>query len=282
MSINTCIINKTPPLLMGIVNITPDSFSDGGNYFDADQAINKAIELIEDGAHIIDLGAESTRPLALPVTPQEEWKRLAPVLSQLSLLKDHKSFKISIDTRHDETILKALAYPIDYINNVSGLADKQTLHEINRHSVSYIAMHMYKIPENMQLSPLSGLEALNTVSEFFVNSYQFLSACGFSHQRIWLDPGIGFGKDDRANLALLANIPAFSSKYQITIGVSRKSMFKRLLDLEKPESRDPVSKVTEFACWLSGAKMLRTHSVFSLAQMISLLQDQQNNDSLGV
>lgn len=252
---------------MGVVNVTPDSFSDGGKYLDPERACARARELVGQGADIIDIGAESTRPGAVELSLELEWERLAPVLKEVKGQID-KRIKISVDTKKPELMVRAAKLGVDIINDVSGLADAQTLQYLALESkASYLSMHMKGSPESMQESPLTGGGVIGHVCEFFAQSYETLRQAGFCHERIWLDPGIGFGKTDQANLLLMANTPYFASRYQLALGISRKSWMGRLLGLGSPLERDPPSKIAEFALAVAGAKIIRTHDVQRLAKI---------------
>ena len=255
---------------MGIINITPDSFSDGGKYLDSEAAFAQSINLIEQGADIIDLGSESTRPGADPVPLEIEWKRLEPVLRKLS--NTFPSIKLSIDTQKPEIILRALKYNIHMVNNTSGLTDRTTLEVLGKKTnVHYLAMHTNGTSRSMQKNPLTRQRALDEVSHFFKSSFRTLVNSGFAKERIWMDPGIGFGKTDAANVALMAATSTFASDYNVACGISRKSIFGRQLDITSPEERDHVSKVTEFALVLAGAKLIRTHNIHQLTRLKHLL-----------
>ncbi len=249
--------------IMGVVNVTPDSFSDGGSYLDPEHAIQHCLSLIEDGADIIDIGAESSRPGSAPVSPETEWQRLGPVLDKLSELK--LCSKLSIDTRHDQTMLRAAEYGIGWINNIAGLARDETMkHLANKQNLKYIAMHMRGLPSSMQRSPLKGPEAVYEVDKSLSSYYGKLKTLGFSDDRIYLDPGIGFGKDDQANFQLLGHTLKLAKKRNVLIGVSRKSFIGRALNIDNPVERDAASKMLELGLALGGVSIIRTHQVGTL------------------
>lgn len=257
--------------IMGIVNITPDSFSDGGKFLNESHAVQHCLRLTEGGADIIDLGCESTRPGSLPVSLDTEWKRLQPVLQTLKTVAPN--IKISVDTRKSEIMLRAAQqYKIHMINDTSGVADLKTLQELaKQRDLHYLAMHTTGPSETMQASPLCSKKVVPAVTRFFEDSYKKLLLSGFSSDRIWFDPGIGFGKTDQANLMLMSHTSTFAKHYQLAYGVSRKSIFGRLLKLETPSERDNPSKVTEIGLCFAGAKLIRTHSVESLSNLRRLL-----------
>ena len=256
-----------PFKIMGILNCTPDSFSDGGRFVHVDSAIRHACQLVEDGADIIDIGAESTRPGAVEISAGLEWERLKPILIQLQKeLPAH--IAISVDTRKPDTMLKAADSGVQFINNVNGLAPGPVLRCLAGYrDLSYIAMHMHKCPQTMQIIPLEGLAAIEKVDTFFSDANRELQKNGFSQDRLWFDPGIGFGKSDQVNLCLMARTPEYSKHYKMVLGVSRKSWIGRCLGISDPESRDHPSKIAELSLALSGAKIIRTHEVKNLAQL---------------
>lgn len=251
---------------MGIVNITPDSFSDGGLALDAGAAVAQAEQLNSEGADIIDFGAESTRPGARPISIDEEWFRLEPVLRRLMGLSK-RSFKISLDSRNERTVLRALEWNIDIVNNVAGLYSQSVLKAIADASVGYVAMHSHGNPQIMQAQPLRGIQAVEAVDAFFSHSFQKLKDAGIKDEKIYLDPGIGFGKDDTANLRVLARTCDWVKKYQLLIGISRKSWIGRQMHIEKPIDRDPASKGIELGLMIAGVAAIRTHQVGVLGRL---------------
>lgn len=258
-------------LIMGIVNITPDSFSDGGDYLLPKAAIARCEKLIEQGADIIDLGAESTRPGAKPVSSYEQIKRLRPVVQHFR--KEGLESYLSIDSRCDQTILSLLDHcHMRWINNVAGLFEDSTLTQLSSLPLNYICMHATDTPEQMQQKPLKGRAAVTTVFRYLYEARSKLKQAGFSDDRIFEDPGIGFGKDDGANLALLEACMNASNR-NLCVGVSRKSFIGRLIGGDTPKQRDPASKMLEFALMASGIKIIRTHEVGRLALMRNQLYE---------
>lgn len=251
--------------IMAAVNLTTDSFSDGGLYYESKKALKHIEELIECGADYIDLGAESTRPGAHSVSLEDEWKKLDTILTVLEK-RDLGSVKISIDTRKPEIMRRLLDRNIHMINHVTDdMLSSELLNAMANRGLDYIAMHIYKNPENMQKNPLGEEEALKEVHSFFKNYQKKLLACGFKKEAIWFDPGIGFGKTDRANFSLMNEIKNFSKDYNIAIGISRKSFMGRTLGIKNPMERDKPSKLLEVALSFLGAKIIRTHNVRDLS-----------------
>ncbi len=256
-------------LILGVINITPDSFSDGGKYLDPQAALTQIDQLLKDGADGIDLGAESTRPGSMPVDQEEEWRRLAPVLEQWK--SSPRKALLSIDTCKPEIMRRCLDYPVDVINDVSGWADRRTLEAIAAKGCTYLSMHRHGHSVDMQVQPLDGQLALEQVSAFYEAAYRSLREAGFSEERIWLDPGIGFGKTDRANLGLLRQALQSVAQYHIVLGISRKSFLGRLLDIPEPSDRDSASKMLELSFLWAGVRAIRTHDVKRLSKIRDLL-----------
>jgi dihydropteroate synthase len=256
---------------MGILNVTPDSFSDGGLYDSVSQAVEHASYLVDSGAQIVDVGAESSRPGARAISVQEEWSRLEPILVALQPLR--QSVLLSLDSQKPEIMLKAASIGIDVINDIGGKTSLQDLKSLAKNPrMHYIAMHMEGTPETMQVSPLKSAVVCEKVEAFFKVSLDKALAAGVEPERIWLDPGIGFGKTDAANIALMAAVRNWSELYQIAVGVSRKSLMGRYLGIEAPQDRDPPSKMLELGLALLGARLIRTHDVAALRRLTQLMQ----------
>ena len=251
--------------IMGVVNLTQDSFSDGGLFYKTSSALKQVEGLIESGADYIDLGAESTRPGAVSVSQEEEWKKLDEILSLLEK-RDLGHVQISIDTRKPELMKRLLDRGIHMINHVADeMLDVDLLRGMAERNLAYMAMHIYKSPENMQAKPLGEEASLEAVSLFFENYFSKLQSCGFEKEKIYFDPGIGFGKTDQANYSLMNEVKNYSKEYNIGIGISRKSFMGRTLGLKKPMDRDKPSKILELSLSFLGAKIIRTHNVKDLS-----------------
>jgi len=258
---------SSPFKIMGIVNLTEDSFSDGGLYFKSRNALKRIEKLQKEGADIIDLGAESTRPGAKKIPLEEEWSRLKTILDFLEK-KNSKSIKISIDTRKPEIARRVIDYDIKMINHIAEEPfEDNLLKKLAEKNISYLGMHIYKNPETMQNQPLSSKESLLSVEYFFQKSSERLTNLGFKAESIWLDPGIGFGKSIEANLLLMKQVREYSKKYNILMGISRKSWIEKIFKIKNPLEREPVSKITELMLTFLGAQMIRTHDVGALAKL---------------
>ncbi len=261
--------DKTKVWVMGVINITPDSFSDGGSYHEPKAAVRHARRLLADGADILDLGAESTRPGATPLTETEEWLRLKPVLE--ALRKELPQVPLSIDTRKPGLMLTAAALGATLVNDVEGARDPATLKALAVFpDLSYLCMHMHGTPQDMQKCPLDGAAAVEAVDRFFDDRFKALTQAGFRPDRIWMDPGIGFGKTDAGNARLMREVPAFSARYNLAIGISRKGFLGRTLGIKEPKDRDAPSKTLEFGLACAGARMIRTHDVARLKNLLDL------------
>ncbi|SMF69892.1 dihydropteroate synthase [Pseudobacteriovorax antillogorgiicola] len=254
---------------MGVLNLTPDSFSDGGQFLDPDLALDRAWQMVEQGADIIDLGAESSRPGAEYVSEEEEWTRLEPVLNRLK--KGGFDCPISVDTNKPNIMTRLHDYGVELVNDIKGGADDETLAVLAKQSMIYIAMHMHKDPKQMQTAPLKGDEAIGEIDSFYDSVSGRLRRAGFADDSIWFDPGIGFGKDDAANLKLIKHSLQHGSQHHLLLGISRKSFMGRLLGLDDPIDRDPPSKMLETCFLMMGIKCIRTHDVEKLSHIKRLL-----------
>src|SRR5580693_6617523 len=214
-------------LVMGVLNVTPDSFSDGGNFFSQEKAVQHALQMERDGADLIDVGAESTRPGSLGINAEEEWSRLAPVLAAL---RTRLKIPISVDTRKSEIAAKAIEGGAELINDVSGLNHDPRIAGIcARARVPVILMHMRGEPQTMQQKPFAR-DALKDVSHGLRASLSIARKGGVSDSQIVLDPGIGFGKSYAQNYELLAELPQLSKLgFPLLVGTSRKGFISKTL-----------------------------------------------------
>lgn len=257
------------PQLMGIVNVTEDSFSDGNRYLDPSAATRHALELMDSGADIIDLGAESTRPGASPVPAEMQMQRLIPVISQL--LNQRPETIISIDTRSAEVAVTAIRAGAKIINDISALRYDPDLAQVlaEHPHVRIILMHMQGEPETMQQHPQYH-ELIPEIKAFFEERIAFCQSRGVQSSNILLDPGIGFGKTLQHNLELLAGLDEFRSLgLPLVLGASRKS-FINLLCPSSPDQR--LAGTLAAAAWgiMKGAAVLRVHDVAEHAQFLKV------------
>lgn len=258
-------------LIMGIVNVTPDSFSDGGRFFASDSALAQIDRLLADGADLIDLGAESSRPNAPVVPLEEEWRRLQPLLKCLD--QRDSALRISVDTYKPEIMRRLLDHRVEIINDIRGAhqVDDSFLKAWAEAGRCYLPMHMHRDPTTMQLEPLTRAQAIPILDEFYRTTQARFIDLGFDRDKIWLDPGIGFGKNDQANLYLIEDALRRAPVTPIALGISRKSFIGRLLDIESPIERDAPSKMLELSFLFAGVKVVRTHNVKHLSRLKTLL-----------
>lgn len=260
------------PLIMGVVNVTPDSFSDGGELATPEAAAARAALLVLEGADVIDLGAESTRPGAPPVDFAEEWRRLEPVLKILQ--KNHPQIPVSLDTRKPELMLRAADLGVVYVNDVEGgrQVPPEVLSRLAKYpKMQYIAMHMQGNPETMQKNPLSADDAVKAVDGFFAERQAALLAAGFAAERIYVDPGIGFGKTDEANFRLMRDVTRWTTSFRVAIGISHKGFLRRAFKIDEPKKTDPATKKLELGLALLGVRVIRTHDVKGLKEHLAPL-----------
>jgi dihydropteroate synthase len=255
------------PLIMGVINVTPDSFSDGGDHYGHEAAIAHGRRLIAEGAAIIDIGGESTRPNAEPVTGEEELRRVIPVIRALA----GTGALISIDTRHADVMAAAIAAGASIINDVTALTgDPRALPLAVETGVSVILMHMQGEPRTMQRDP----RYQDAASEVFTWLEARVAACraaGLPEERIAIDPGIGFGKSVAHNLDILARLSLYrDQRCALVVGVSRKSLIARLSRDEPPKMRLPGSLAAGLAAIDRGADILRVHDVAETVQAVAV------------
>jgi dihydropteroate synthase len=253
------------PALMGVVNVTPDSFSDGGAALDPDRAVAAARRLVDDGATFVDVGGESTRPGAQPTPPEVERRRLLPVVERLAAAG---RAVISVDTRRAEVARDALAAGAHLINDVAGLTDPAMLEVCAEAGVPAVAMHMRGEPRTMQDDPRYG-DVVGEVEAFLLERAEAAEAAGVPS--VLLDPGWGFGKRDEHNLALLRAVPRFAATGRpVLIGASRKGTIGRWADEPDPARRDPGTHVVHLEAARLGAAVLRVHDVAGQRQALAV------------
>ena len=243
--------------VMGILNITPDSFSDGGRYFDPDAALRRGIEMVEQGADLLDVGGESTRPGSDPVSAEEEWRRIGPVIRSLGSQVD---VPVSVDTMKREVASKAMEVGASIVNDVSGLRDPAMVRLVAGSRAGAVVMHMLGNPKTMQTHP-EYTDVVRQVRSFLRERVQVLEAAGVASEAIAVDPGVGFGKTQEHNLALLNHLDRLASLgHPVVVGVSRKSFIERLGGGE-PAERLPGSLAAATLAVAKGAHVVRAHDV---------------------
>jgi len=269
-----CLNIKRETLVMGIVNVTPDSFSDGGKFFSPEVAISHASKLIIQGADIIDIGGESTRPGAKLVSESEELKRVIPVIEKIRT--DNPKILISIDTTKASVAKYAVEAGANIINDVSGLSfDKNMTGIVESLNVPIVIMHMKGNPQNMQLNP-KYKDIVNEILDFFKIKIKIAIQSGINRSMIILDPGIGFGKTVDHNFELLSRLNEFNVlELPIMIGPSRKSFIGITLDLP-PEDRVEGTAAAVSAGVMNGASIVRVHDVKSMKRVVKIIDKIRN------
>jgi dihydropteroate synthase len=259
-----------PALVMGVVNVTPDSFSDGGKFFDPAAAVDHALELIAEGADIIDIGGESTRPQARPVSQAEELRRVLPVIEQLM---GQVSVPVSIDTLKPAVARAALAAGASIVNDVGARRASPAMRRaVAESGAAYVAVHARGSPRTMQRHP-AYRDVVAEVGGFFAEQVRQLNAAGVPGDQIILDVGIGFGKTAAHNLQLLAALRSFTKwKRPLLLGISRKSVIATVTGAAEPAARLPGSLAG--ACWgvARGANIVRAHDVAATRQAVRMTE----------
>ncbi len=264
-----------PALVMGIVNVTPDSFSDGGRFLDPDAAADRSLQLAAEGAEIIDLGGESTRPHALPVSEAEELRRVMPVLDRLA---GRLKALLSIDTYKAGVAREAIQAGAGMINNIAGNREDPALWHLAAESgAAYVIMHIQGTPETMQLNP-TYRDVRAEVFRFFEDRMKRLSAAGVSSEQMVLDVGIGFGKTREHNLELLAGLGGYARLGRpLLLGVSRKSFLGKWSQ-GGVEGRLPAALAATIGAVRAGVQIIRTHDVLATVQAIRMAEEILQNE----
>lgn len=257
------------PLLMGIVNVTPDSFSDGGQFLETKAAVDQALQLAADGADILDIGGESTRPYSNPVPADEELRRVLPVLEAI---RKQTNVPLSIDTSKARVAAAAMAAGAEIINDITGLqGDPDMLQVALEYEAGVCVMHMQGTPQTMQDNP-SYQDVVSDVFQFLRQRRDALLAAGMEPGRICLDPGIGFGKTHQHNLTLAANSYRFHELgCPLLVGHSRKGFIAKVIG-DKEVSRTPGTIGVSISLALQGVQILRVHDVAAVRQAILLFE----------
>ncbi|WP_423824145.1 dihydropteroate synthase [Salinisphaera sp. SPP-AMP-43] len=263
---------------MGVLNVTPDSFSDGGRYTTRDTAVARALEMIDNGARIIDIGGESTRPGATPVPVEEELARVVPVVEAL---RETSDVFISVDTSQAEVIRASCAAGADMINDVRGLAEDGALAAVIEADAAACVMHMQGRPATMQAEPRYA-DVIGEVSAYLHERVAACRAAGMTLERLVVDPGFGFGKSLAHNLDLLRAIGELDIEGRpVLMGVSRKSMFAKLFESDDMGSRINGSLGAAFWAAQRGVSIIRCHDVRETAQMVRLARAIVADDPVG-
>ena len=266
---HTQLVCHRRPLVMGVLNVTPDSFSDGGLYADADEAVERGIQMAEQGADLLDIGGESTRPGAVAVALDEELRRVIPVVTQLA---QAVRIPLSIDTSKAEVARQALEVGAAIVNDVSALqGDPQMASVVSRSRAAVILMHRRGTPRTMQRHPRYR-DVVGDVANVLAQAARWAEQTGIERQRILIDPGLGFGKTVRHNLLLLRHLQRFVSMgYPVVIGPSRKSFIGVALQADVSQRLAGTLACVAFA-QRCGAHIVRVHDVEPTVQVIRMLE----------
>ncbi len=254
-------------VVMGVLNVTPDSFSDGGQFFDTDKAIEHGLKMAAEGAAIIDIGAESTRPGAEPVSMNEQIKRVVPVIEALC---KRIEVPISIDTNSSEVAKAALEAGASLINDITALSDERMGELTAEEQVPVILMHMQGTPATMQIEP-EYEDVVSEVRRFLLKKARRAEQFDIPKERIFIDPGIGFGKTFVHNLLLLRNIDKFvTTGYRVLVGTSRKSFIGKITDKNEPADRIFGTAASVALCVGGGISIVRVHDVAEMVDVVKV------------
>jgi dihydropteroate synthase len=252
-------------LVMGILNVTPDSFSDGGQFLDPGAAAEHGVRMASQGAVVIDVGGESTRPGSKPVPPAEQIRRTVPVIE---VLAERIDVPISIDTTDFEVARAALLAGASILNDITALADDRMAELAAQQQVPVILMHRQGTPATMQAEPRYG-DVVAEVRDFLVARAERAVALGVPKERVFIDPGIGFGKTLEHNLLLLRNLDKLvATGYRVLVGPSRKGFLGRITGREKPEDRVFGTAAVVAHCVTAGVSVVRVHDVPEMADVV--------------
>ena len=255
------------PILMGVLNLTPDSFSDGGKFTKKNLGELHAKKLIKDGSDILDIGGEATNPGSKEINVEEEWKRIFPTLSKLKKIKKF----ISLDTRKSEIMERGIKNRVNLINDISGLEhDQNTVNILLKTKIPFVIHHIQGIPKTMQNNP-KYKNVLLDIYDFFEKKIKYIRSKGIGHNNIILDPGIGFGKNLKHNITLLRNISIFHSLgFPVMIGTSRKRFIKYLSGTNDSKERLGGTISSSLFAMTQGVQILRVHDVNEVNQSIKV------------
>jgi dihydropteroate synthase len=261
------------PNIMGVLNITPDSFSDGGKFNIKSKGLSHAVKMFKSGANLIDVGGESTRPGSQAVKVKVEWKRIERTLKLIS-----KKIPTSLDTRKSEIMEKGIKLGVKVINDISGLRyDAETVNILKRYKTPFVIQHSQGTPDNMQNKPRYKNELLD-IYDFFEKKLKLLRKLGIKHKNIIIDPGIGFGKNLKHNMNLISNISIFHSLgFPILVGNSRKRFIKELSGKNDTKNRVGGTIASSIYLMMQGVQILRIHDVNELQQAIKVFKELIKN-----
>ena len=261
---------KDKPVIMGILNVTPDSFFDGGNFFSPERAIDHAMEMAEGGADIIDVGGESTRPGSEPTSLEEELDRVLPVIEGI---RKHSSIPLSIDTYKAAVARAAVAHGVDWVNDISALSfDEGMAETVAASGVPVVMQHIKGTPRDMQKNPSYG-DVTGEIRDFFVERIAYARKCGIDEDDIIIDPGIGFGKRLQDNLTIIRELGRLKRLGRpILIGTSNKSFIGRILGTDVLAERAEGSLASVAISLWNGADMVRVHDVAATRRVVAFMK----------
>jgi len=255
-------------LLMGVLNVTPDSFSDGGKFIDPNKAVEQGLKMAAEGASVIDVGPESTRPGAKPVSAEEQIKRAIPVIKALV---EKINVPISIDTTNYEVAKAALDAGAGMINDITALADQRMARLAVERQVPVVLMHIQGTPRTMQVEP-KYKDVVAEVLAFLLDKAKRAEQFGTPKERIFIDPGIGFGKTVEHNLTLLANIDKFvKTGFRVLVGPSRKGFIGKLTGKENPADRVFGTAAAVALCASAGVSIIRVHDIAEMLDVVKIV-----------
>ena len=259
---------KKIPNIMGILNLTPDSFSDGGKFNKKEKGLKHAKNLFISGANIVDIGGESTRPGSKTISLKNEWNRIENTIKNIN-----KKIPLSLDTRKSEIMIKGIRLGVKLINDVSGLEhDPKTINVLKKYKIPFIIQHSQGSPENMQKNPRYKNELLD-IYDFFEKKIKSLRSKGIKHNNIIIDPGIGFGKNLKHNMNLIKGISIFHSLgFPILLGLSRKKFIKDLSGMNDTNERIGGTIASSLFSIMQGVQILRIHNVNEIIQSIKVFE----------
>ncbi len=266
-------LDLAKPLVMGIVNVTPDSFSDGGRYQSTNKAVEHALQLVEEGAQILDIGGESTRPGATPAGLAEELLRVIPVIEALVKLV---KIPLSIDTYKPQVMQAAVLAGVSMVNDIKAMQEPNALEVVSKSDVGICLMHMLGTPQTMQADPQYG-DVVGDVKAFLIARLQASIDAGIDRNRILLDPGFGFGKRTEHNITLLQQLPLIVDIGQpVLVGLSRKSILGQVLG-DNQSDRVSASIAASVVAVMNGANVLRVHDVKATVDALKVVMAIQDN-----
>lgn len=272
-SCQSAAINQKKTLIMGVLNITPDSFSDGGRYLEPERAVERALAMVAQGADIIDIGGESSKPGALSVSCAEELARVIPVIE---MLRAESDVCLSIDTRKAPVMQAAVFAGASLINDITALGNEESLTTVAALNVPVCLMHMQGEPETMQNRPHYARDVVDEVNLFFQQRIKACLAAGIKRKNLILDPGFGFGKTPQHNLQIVNQISKFQQhNLPLMLGVSRKSTLGAILEKPVKERLIGGLAMAVFAV-LQGVAIIRTHDVDETKQTLKMIQAIRN------